>query len=55
MSVKVPATIAAQAQADANEALSLPANVTIVFDRSIVLRVVAPDVKLEIADPHTMH
>lgn len=48
-------TIAAGAARDVADALTKPANVTIVFDRKIVLRVLAPDVELEIVDPHTIH
>lgn len=47
--------IAAQAQADIAEAITTPANVTVIFDRPITLRIVCPDLKLEVVDPHTMH
>lgn len=53
--MKAKQTIAEGAAADAAEAITRPANVTIVFDRGITLRVLAPDVNLEIVDPHTMH
>lgn len=55
MSVEPPLPIAAQAQADVAAAINDPANVTILFDRPITLRIVCPDLKLEVVDPHTMH
>lgn len=52
---KAPQSIAAGATADAQQAITEPANVTVIFDRAVTLRIVAPDVKLEVVDPHVFH
>lgn len=51
----MPEPIAAQAAVGVAKSIKEPANVTVIFDRPITLRIVCPDVKLDVVDPHTMH